>query len=260
MKILVLNLMPNKIETEKQIKKVYNNNSKIKFTFLRTESYKSKNTDFNYLKTNYKVFDEIANNKFDGFICTGAPVEKIDFDKVIYWEELKIIFNWVRKKSLYSYFICWGAQAALKIFYNIDKYSLNEKLSGIYPQEVIGSSSILSNLQKPLFIPVSRFTGIKSNDIKKISDLELLIYSKESGPCLIENKKYKEHYNFNHFEYSTKTLELEYKRDKKRGLNVNIPINYFIDDNPNDKPINCWNKNAIIFYNNWLNQFFFHNK
>ena len=262
MEILVLNLMPNKIETENQISKVCEGkNFEITFTFLRTASYKSKNTDFSYLKNNYKVFNQISSLSFDGFICTGAPVEKMNFDQVIYWDEITNIFKWVRKNSIPSYYICWGAQAALKIFYEIEKFTLNQKLSGIFNQSIMKKTRILKNLKKPISIPVSRFTGTKIEDVyKKKRDLEILLYSKKTGPCLISNKKYSEYYNFNHFEYSTETLNNEYKRDKKNNLKINIPENYFLDDNPSQKPINGWNENAMIFYNNWLNEIFFHNK
>ena len=261
MKILVLNLMPNKIETENQITNVLKNkNFELEFTFLRTASYKSKNTDFSYLEKNYKVFDEISNLKFDGFICTGAPVEKMRFNKVIYWDELKTIFKWVRKNSIPSYYICWGAQAALKIFYEIEKFTLNQKLSGIFDQIIMKENKILKNLKKPIFIPVSRFTGTKMQKVLKKKDLEILLYSKKTGPCLIANKKFNEYYNFNHFEYSTGTLNDEYSRDKKNNFNINIPENYYPKNNPKNKPINCWSENAIIFYNNWLNEIFFINK
>ena len=261
MKILVLNLMPNKIETENQITNVLKNkNFELEFTFLRTASYKSKNTDFSYLEKNYKVFDEISNLKFDGFICTGAPVETMKFNKVIYWDELKTIFKWVRKNFIPSYYICWGAQAALKIFYEIEKFTLNQKLSGIFDQIIMKENKILKNLKKPIFIPVSRFTGTKMQKVLKKKDLEILLYSKKTGPCLIANKKFNEYYNFNHFEYSTGTLNDEYSRDKKNNLNINIPENYYPKNNPKNKPINCWSENAIIFYNNWLNEIFFINK
>ena len=257
MKILILNLMPNKIETERHLKNSLNTGAKkIDFTFLRTASYQSKNSDFDYLKQNYKVFSEIDNEKFDGFICTGAPVETLPFKSVKYINELNKIMKWARENTKSSYYICWGANAALYYFYGIEKIIYKKKFSGIFEHEIVDSNSkAIRGLNGKIKIPVSRFAGVRKTDIDSEKDLNLLLYSQESGPCLIENTAHNEYYNFNHFEYEANTLLNEYVRDKKSNMEIDIPINYFPNDNPKKTPVNCWVENGVVFFNNWLNNF-----
>tara|TARA_S200000501_G_scaffold54907_1_gene44986 strand:- start:45227 stop:46063 length:837 start_codon:yes stop_codon:yes gene_type:complete len=253
-KIAVLNLMPNKIETEKQLSKALGyNNYKIDFTFLRTRSYTPKNTDLQYLKNKYKSIDEIISNNYDGFICTGAPVERLPFDSVDYLDEIKEIMNWARANILSSYYICWGANVALNHFYDIKKVVYNQKLSGVYEHDIIKHrTNLMNGLSGKVKLPVSRFSGIKKSDIELINELELLLYSKVTGSGLIANLKYSEYYNFNHFEYDAKTLADEYKRDLSNGIKIEMPTNYFPSNNPNFSPINSWKKDGTIFFNNWL--------
>ena len=255
MEILVLNLMPNKIETENHLKKSLNKKTKkVNFTFLRTESYQSKNTDLDYLNKNYKVFSEINDKNFDGFICTGAPVETLPFESVVYIKELNQIMQWARENTNSSYYICWGANAALFYFYGIEKIIYQKKFSGVFEHKIIDpNSKAMKGLNGKIKIPVSRFAGVRKEDVEAIKELSLILYSNESGPCLIENKLHNEYYNFNHFEYNSDTLLNEYLRDNRSGMVIDIPKNYFPNDDVNKTPINCWKENGAIFFDNWLN-------
>jgi len=257
MEILVLNLMPNKIETENHLKQSLNKKErKVKLTFLRTESYLSKNTNLEYLNQNYKVFSEINDKTFDGFICTGAPVENLPFESVIYIKELNQIMQWARDNTNSSYYICWGANAALYYFYGIEKIIYEKKFSGVFEHKIIDPNSVaMKGLSGKIKMPVSRFAGVRADDIEATKELSMLLYSSESGPCLIENKLHKEYYNFNHFEYDANTLLNEYVRDTNSGMVIDIPKNYFPDNDINRSPENCWKKDGEIFFNNWLNNF-----
>ena len=254
LKIAVLNLMPNKIETEQQLKKKISGlNKNPDFTFIKTATYTSKNTDLNYLNKFYYELNDIKNVNFDAFICTGAPLEKIPFESVIYWNELTEIFDWSRKNIFSSYFICWGAQAALYHYYGIKKYLMKKKLSGIFNQKKMLNDSLIKQFPLEILVPVSRYATTKISDIKKNTDLTLILNSNISGPCLIANKNNNEYYNFNHFEYDFDTLKNEYLRDLKLDHRTPLPSNYFPDNNPQKKPIDCWSENSTIFFNNWLN-------
>ena len=252
--IAVLNLMPNKVETEQQLKKKLGSFSKnVNFTFLRTATYTSKNTDINYLNYYYYDFDYIKNKSFNGFICTGAPLEKMPFESVIYWKELTKFFDWANKNVYSSYFICWGAQAALYHYYGIEKYLMKKKLSGIFEQKMMTQNEKLTKLlPSKLFVPVSRYATNKNADINRVKELSIILDSKVSGPCLVKNKIKRRYYNFNHFEYDLDTLKSEYKRDLKLDKKTPVPFNYFPNNDPERKPTDCWSQNSYIFFNNWL--------
>ena len=252
--IAVLNLMPNKVETERHLKsKICSLDKNLEFTFIKTATYVSKNTDSKYLNNYYKELNEIKNQKFDAFVCTGAPLEKIPFESVIYWKELKEIFNWARKKTFSSYFICWGAQAALYHHYGIDKYLMEKKISGVFLQKKHTQiDPLTAKLPKNIPVPVSRYASIKESDLLKFKELELILGSKDSGPCLVLNKKDNEYYNFNHFEYDYDTLKNEYLRDLKVDSKTQIPTNYFPNNDPENDPIDCWMDNSKLFFNNWI--------
>ena len=254
MRIVVLNLMPNKIETENQLKKSLGNNDyDLEFTFLRTATYHSKNSDPVYLDENYKIIDDIISEHFEGFICTGAPVETLPFESVLYMDELTQIIRWARNNTISSYYICWGANVALYYFYGIEKVLYEKKFSGIYDHEIlIPDANLMDGLSGIVKMPVSRFAGVKKEDIDAVEDLELLLYSRQSGPCLIASKTYSEYFNFNHFEYDAETLSNEYHRDIKNGMEIGLPLNYFPNDNPDQTPIKCWANNSTLFFNNWL--------
>ena len=250
--------MPNKVETERHLKsKICSLDQKLEFTFIKTATYVSKNTDSKYLNNHYKELNEIKNQKFDAFVCTGAPLEKIPFESVIYWKELKEIFNWARKKTFSSYFICWGAQAALYHHYGIDKYLMREKVSGVFFQKKHSQIDPLTEkLPKNIPVPVSRYASIKESDLLKFKELELIFGSKDSGPCLVVNKRNNEYYNFNHFEYGYDTLRNEYLRDLKVDSKTQIPINYFPNNDPMQSPVNNWRPFAFLLISNWINDLY----
>ncbi len=228
-------------------------NNNIDFTFIRTATYTPKNTDIKYLNKYYFIFDDIKNKNFDGFICTGAPLEKIPFESVKYWAELTKIFNWSRENIFSSYFICWGAQAALYHHYGIKKYLLEKKISGVFNQKIVTKSErITKQFSSKILVPVSRYATTKLSDINKTKELTIILNSNVSGPCLVANKNKNEYYNFNHFEYDFDTLKKEYLRDLKSDSKTPIPLNYFPKNNPKNKPIDCWSKNSTIFFKNWL--------
>tara|TARA_B100000686_G_C16746077_1_gene949510 strand:- start:48 stop:917 length:870 start_codon:yes stop_codon:yes gene_type:complete len=256
LQILILNLMSEKINTEDQFKRLFKRTEiNVEITFLRTATYESKNTSKEYLEKNYKIFSEIKDKHFDGFISTGSAVEKLPFQEVKYWDELLSIFDWVKEKHIPSYFICWGAQAALNHRYGIRKIDYPEKQFGIFSHSYNGSSNNLSDYWKnPIQIPVSRYTGVSQEDLDQCSDLEIVLSSSDTGACLIAEKNSNDFYNLNHFEYDRLTLDREYSRDRKNGVKINLPSNYYPNDNPENEPINCWKTDSLIFFNYWLSR------
>ena len=254
LKILILNLMPNKIETENQFKKLFGKiDSQIELTFLRTATYESKNTPKSYLLNHYKTLSEVSLDQFDGFICTGSPVETLPFEAVEYWDELMEIFEAINKNGILSYYICWGAQAVLNYRYGIQKVLLPEKQFGVYIHKV--SQKEISNyigFSDEIPLPVSRYTGTIRKDIEANPNLEILLDSHNAGVSLVSNNSMNEFYNFNHFEYDTDTLKKEYIRDLNNGLYPNLPENYFPNNDTKNEPVNIWAENAITFFNYWL--------
>tara|TARA_B100000029_G_scaffold199050_1_gene197400 strand:+ start:4064 stop:4957 length:894 start_codon:yes stop_codon:yes gene_type:complete len=254
LQILILNLMSEKINTENQFKRLFKRTQhNVEITFLRTATYEPKNTPKNYLDKNYKIFSEIKNKHFDGFISTGSAVEKLEFEEVKYWNELLSIFDWVKVKKIPSYFICWAAQAALNHRYGIRKIDYPKKQFGVFNHFYNGSNNNLSNYWKnPVQIPVSRYTGVSKEDIDLCSNLEVILSSPDTGVSLISDKNSKDFYNLNHFEYDRLTLDREYHRDKKNGEKISLPENYYPKNNPNNEPVNCWKTDSINFFNYWL--------
>ncbi len=252
--ILILNLMPNKIETENQFYGLFGKlDSKVELTFLRTATYEPKNTSKSYLDNHYKVISELNLDQYDGFICTGSPVETLPFEAVEYWNELLQIFERIHQHELPGYYICWGAQAVLNYRYGIQKVLFPKKQFGVFDHSLIDSPNpMIEGISKNVQIPVSRYTGVNREDIIANSELDILLDSKEAGLCLIANNRYNEYYNFNHFEYDTHTLEKEYKRDISSGLDMDIPKNYYPKNIPDNIPANCWESNAVKVFNNWI--------
>ena len=252
--ILVLNLMPNKIETENQFKKLFRKiEFKIELTFLRTATYQSKNTPKSYLLNHYKTLTEVSLDQFDGFICTGSPVETLPFETVAYWNELIEIFEAIHKNEIPSYYICWGAQAVLNYRYGIQKVLLPEKQFGVYIHEVT-RKEIFGFIGFPdeIPLPVSRYTGTIRKEIEANPNLEIILDSHDARVCLVLNNSMNEFYNFNHFEYDKDTLKKEYIRDINNGLYPNLPENYFPNNDTKSEPVNNWAENAVTFFNYWL--------
>ena len=257
LKIAIVNLMPTKITTETQLLRLLSNSPlQVEIDFITMESHKSKNTPDNHLKAFYKKFSDIKNSKYDGMIITGAPVENLDFCEVDYWDELQEIMEWTKTHVTSTFHICWAAQAGLFYHYGVPKYSLPEKCSGVYKHKVKRSTAkIVRGFDSEFYAPHSRYTEVRADDIKKIKDLEILAESDEAGVYIVFSKGGRRIFVTGHSEYDAQTLADEYKRDLEKGINPNIPANYFQDDNPKKPPVVRWRSHANLLFSNWLNYF-----
>lgn len=255
LKIAILNLMPKKIETETQILRLLSNTPiQVDIDFIQTKSHVSKNTSQDHLVKFYTTFDEIKNNRYDGMIITGAPVEQIEFEEVDYWDELCEILDWTRTNVFSTLHICWGAQAGLYHHYNVPKYALPKKMFGIFPHYLVNySNKILKGFDELFYVPHSRHTEIKREDIEKVEELEILTESSLSGVHMVASKNGRQFFITGHSEYDRDTLSNEYFRDKDKGLPIEIPYNYFPDDNPENEPVFTWRCHANQLFSNWLN-------
>ena len=255
LKIALLNLMPKKIETETQIARVLAGSPlQIEITLVAVGGHQPKNTSRDHMIDFYKAWTEIKNEKFDGLIITGAPIEQIPFEDVDYWDELCQIFDWSRSNVFGLFNLCWGAQAALYHFYDIPKYQLDNKRFGIYSHNVCNNKSILLHgIDDEIQIPISRHTENRITDFDKLPQLELLIDSKEAGMCLVHDKNLRHFHMFNHIEYDSNTLGEEYKRDLEAGKHTSLPKNYYPNDNVDEPPINTWRGNGHLLFTNWIN-------
>ncbi|WP_461206740.1 homoserine O-acetyltransferase MetA [Clostridium sp. DL1XJH146] len=257
LRILILNLMPTKIDTETQLVRLIGNTPlQIEMVLINTKTHKSMNTSYEHLKMFYSTFDEIKNEKFDGMIITGAPVEKMDFEDVDYWEELKEIMDYSKKNVTSTLHICWGAQAGLYYHYGVDKHLLPKKMFGVFKHEVKnGKCELMRGFDDEFYAPHSRHTGIDSKDILSHPDLELLAVSDEAGPYIVIAQDGKQIFVTGHSEYDEDTLKYEYLRDYNRGLDIEIPKNYFKNNDPEQKPIVRWKSGANLIFANWLNYY-----
>ncbi|MCR4693521.1 MAG: homoserine O-succinyltransferase [Firmicutes bacterium] len=257
LRILLLNLMPTKIATETQFARLLGNTPlQVKLEFLQTATHKATHTDEQHMIDFYKSFDEIKGEKYDGMIITGAPVELMDFEDVNYWEELCTIMDWSKTHVTSTLHICWAAQAALYHYYGIKKVSLPEKLFGIYPHTADYKQSILLRGFDDVFMaPHSRHTTVLREDIENIPDLKILASSKEAGVYIISTDKGRQIFVTGHPEYDTDTLKNEYLRDLQAGKKIQMPKNYFENDDEKKPPINSWRSSANLLYSNWLNYF-----
>lgn len=255
--ILIVNLMPTKIETETQLLRLLGNSPlQVEVELMQMESHTSKNTSPHHLTTFYKTFRQVENKRFDGMIITGAPVEQMDFEEVDYWDELTKIMEWSKRHVYSTFHICWGAQAGLYYRYGISKHMLKEKLSGIYNHKVLNATHPLTRGFDDYFLlPHSRFTGVSKKDIAKYSELEILAMSDKAGVAIVCNKNGREFYVLGHAEYDRDTLAKEYFRDINRGMHPKIPCNYFENNNPSTTPKMMWRSNANLLYTNWLNYY-----
>ncbi len=257
LKLLILNLMPLKIDTETQLSRMLGNTPlQIEIELLKTSTYESKNTSAEHLLSFYKTFDEVRDRKFDGLIITGAPVEHMEFEEVEYWEELCEIMEWSKKNVTSTFHICWGAQAGLYYHYGIKKYPLKKKLFGVYPHTVEYKNSILMRgFDDTFYVPHSRHTTVKREDIEKNPELKILSTSPQAGVYAVSSKNGRQIFITGHSEYDPGTLRKEYLRDKNLGLPIEIPENYFPDDDDSKEPVSTWRAHANLLYTNWLNYF-----
>ena len=257
LKILLLNLMPKKIETETQFARLLGNTPlQVEMEMMYTTSHKSKNTSEGHLLAFYKTFDEIKHNKYDGMIITGAPVENMEFEEVEYWDELCKIMEWSKTHVTSTFHICWGAQAGLYYHFGIPKIHLPQKYFGVYPHKVNYKKSILfRGFDETFMVPQSRHTTVLTEDIKKVKELKILASSSETGVYAISTNKGKQIFITGHSEYERDTLKNEYLRDKEKGLDIAVPKNYFPNDDPSKEPIVSWRAHANLLFSNWLNYF-----
>lgn len=257
LKILILNLMPTKIETETQLLRLLGNSPlQVDIELLQTATHVSKNTSSHHLTAFYKTFSDVRENNYDGMIITGSPVELLEFEEVDYWDELCEIMEW-SKRNVYSVLhICWGAQAGLYYHFGIKKCILKEKLSGIYPHRILNPlHPFMRGIDEDFVMPHSRNSGVRSEDIEKIPALEILAHSEQAGDAVVANKNGRQFFVFGHAEYDRMTLAAEYFRDKNKGINPKVPFNYFPQDNPALTPPMTWRSTASLIYSNWLNYY-----
>ena len=257
LKIAILNIMPTKIITETQLIRLLSNTAlQVEIVLLQTSSHRSKNTPPEHLSAFYKSFGEIRSQKFDGLIITGAPVETMPFEEVDYWDELCEIMLWSKANVFSTLHICWGAQAGLYFHYGINKYLREKKLFGVFAHEVNKPDhELVRGFDEIFYAPHSRHTEIRKKDIDLMPDLEILTSSPEAGVHIVASKNMRQFYITGHSEYDYDTLALEYFRDKEKGLDIQIPVNYFPDNNPNNTPKNIWRGHAHLLFSNWLNYF-----
>ena len=254
--IAIVNLMPTKVETETQLMRLLANTPlQVNLTLIKTATYKSTNVSVDHMERFYKTFDEISDMKFDGMIVTGAPVETMDFDEVIYWEELKKIMDFADKKVTSTIYICWGAQAAMYHYYGIEKKPLPKKLFGIFPNRAaVQYDPLLKGLNDTFNVPHSRHTEIDADAVRKEKKLRVLAEGDDCGLSIVKSRDDKKFFFFGHSEYDRETLKNEYLRDKAKGLSIDQPKNYFINGNVNEIDFS-WKSTANLLSYNWLNHY-----
>ncbi len=255
--ILILNLMPTKIVTETQLARILGNTPlQVELEFLQTATHKSTHTSQEHMIAFYKTFDEIKHLKFDGMIITGAPVEQMEFEQVNYWDELCEIMEWSKTHVTSTFHICWGAQAGLYYHFGIKKIPLEKKLSGIFKHTIEYKNSILfRGVDDEFYAPHSRYTTVSREDIEKVPDLRILASSDIAGIYAVSTDMGKQIFITGHSEYDADTLKKEYMRDKNAGIDIDIPYNYFPDDDDTKEPKNIWRSHANLLYSNWLNYY-----
>ncbi len=257
LRIAILNLMPTKIVTETQLLRLLSNTPlQLEITLLQTATHVSKNTSSDHLNAFYRDFEAVKNEKFDGLIVTGAPVENLPFEDVDYWPELCMIMDWARNNVQSTLYICWGAQAALYHKYNIPKYPLDKKMFGVFFHTVDNPAHPLVRGFSEIFpAPHSRHSEVRASDIQKCDKLEILATSPEAGVLLVASKSHRSFFITGHIEYDYNTLALEYERDVAKNLPIEVPYHYYPDDDPKKRPINTWRGHAHLLFSNWLNYF-----
>ena len=255
LKILLLNLMPTKIDTETQFSRLLGNTPlQVELTLIKTATHKSKNISDEHMLAFYQTFDDVKNKKFDGLVITGAPVEQMPFEDVDYWNELTQIMEWSKTNVHSTIHICWGAQAGLYYHYGIQKHGLSEKLFGVFEHDVLDKKSLLTRgFDDKFLIPHSRHTTVDINDVKAVKELNILACSEEAGLLLCATSDYRRVFVIGHSEYDAGTLNKEYQRDKALGLKIAMPKNYFPNDDDTKEPIARWRAHGNLLFSNWLN-------
>ena len=257
LKILILNLMPTKVDTETQLSRLLGNTPlQVEIELIRTKTHQAKNISEEHLLAFYKDFGDVKENFYDGMIITGAPVEKMEFEDVDYWGELCEIMEWSKSHVHSTLHICWGAQAGLYYHFGIKKYMMEEKLSGVYAHKVDHKKSILfRGFDDVFYVPHSRYTTVRREDIEAVKGLKILASSEKAGVYAVKTKRGRQVFITGHSEYDADTLNKEYTRDKAAGLNPNVPENYFPGDDDTKPPMITWRGHATLLFTNWLNYF-----
>jgi len=257
LKIAILNLMPTKIATETQLLRLLGNSPlQVDVTLLHPATHKSKNVSEEHLVNFYKTFKDVRHERFDGLIITGAPVENMEFEEVTYWKELKSIMEWSLSNVYSTFHICWGAQAGLYYHFGIPKYPLEKKMFGVFPHRVnIKHTKLLRGFDDEFYVPHSRYTEVLRSAIEKVSEVDILSESDEAGVYLVKSKGGRLIFATGHSEYDPLTLKTEYDRDIGKGLNIDVPKNYYPGDDPTMDPIVRWRGHANIIFSNWLNYY-----
>lgn len=256
LKLAIVNLMPTKIVTETQLLRLISNTAlQVEVDLIRMASHVSKNVSEEHLTAFYKDFEEIKNNKYDGMIVTGAPVEQMSFQEVNYWDELKQIFDFADKNVFSTLFICWGAQAALYHYYGVPKYPLAEKRFGVFEHEIMKKRPIVRGFDDNFYAPHSRHTEFRAGDVAKVDELEIIAQSPEAGVYLVASKDGRRIFVSGHCEYDPLTLDSEYRRDLSQGKTIAIPKNYYPNDDPSCTPMVRWRGHGNLLFANWLNYY-----
>lgn len=257
LELLILNLMPTKLITEAQLLRLLGNTPlQVNITLMHMQSHTSKNTPPEHLLAFYRTFNEISHLNFDGMIITGAPIEHLPFEEVNYWPELVDVLEWRKEHVFSAFFICWGAQAALYHYHGVPKFPLEQKMFGIFPHRVLRPNvKLLRGFDETFNAPVSRHTENRLEDVEKVEALETLAVSDAAGLYLMKSRDDRDVFVTGHSEYDPDTLNNEFQRDRLRGQNIQVPYNYFKDDDPQQKPVVSWRAHANLLYSNWLNYY-----
>ena len=258
LRIGLLNLMPKKIQTENQFARLIGATPlQIELTLIRMSEHQTKNTAAEHMEEFYKTFAEVKDEKFDGLIITGAPIEHLPFHEVTYWDELTQIFDWTQTNVHSTFGVCWGGMAMINHLHGVKKHDLPQKAFGCFRhQNLDPSSPYLRGFSDDFVVPVSRWTEMKQDEIAAVPGLKTLLGSSETGPCLVEDPAHRALYLFNHFEYDSTTLKDEYDRDVASNTPINVPMNYYPNDDPTQPPQNRWRSHAHLLYSNWINEIY----
>jgi homoserine O-succinyltransferase len=258
LRIALLNLMPKKIQTESQFARLIGATPlQIELSLIRMSEHKTRNTASEHMASFYRPFSEVKDEKFDGLIITGAPIEHLEFDEVTYWEELREVFAWTQTHVHSTFGVCWGGMAMINHFHGVQKHILDHKLFGCYRHSNLAPASpYLRGFSDDCVIPVSRWTEMHQTEIDRNPELTTLLSSDDAGPCLVEDPKHRALYIFNHFEYDSGSLKQEYDRDVAEGVPIHVPMNYYPNDDPTQPPQNRWRSHAHLLYGNWVNEIY----
>ncbi|CUJ92863.1 homoserine O-succinyltransferase [Shimia thalassica] len=260
LRIGLLNLMPKKIQTENQFARLIGATAlQIELSLIRMSEHKTRNTAAEHMAEFYRPFDEVkaSGEKFDGLIITGAPIEHLPFEDVTYWQELRDVFEWTQTHVHSTFGVCWGGMAMINYFHGVQKHILDAKAFGCFRHKNMDPAShYLRGFSDDCVIPVSRWTEMKQDEIDAADGLTTLLSSEEVGPCLVEDPAHRAIYIFNHFEYDSETLKQEYDRDVAEGTPINVPMNYYPDDDPSQPPMNRWRSHAHLLYGNWITELY----